>query len=91
MRDDGCELATYQHYLDGTIKTLTHGPVRQEYTYDLEKNLTALKVQSGNTILADNLYQYDRNGDRTYEHQMGGDTLYYYDPLNQLKQVEYPC
>ncbi len=88
--DDGCELAAYQHNLGGTIKSLAHGPVQQDYTYDLDKNFVGLKVQSDDTILAHNLYQYDKNGNWTRKHQLGGDTLYYYDPLNQLKQVEYP-
>lgn len=33
---------------------------------------------------------YDGNGNRTHKHQLGGDTLYHYDPLNQVKMVEYP-
>ena len=36
---------------------MTHGPIRQEYAYDLDKNLTALKVRSGDVVLADNFYQ----------------------------------
>lgn len=90
MYDDGAELAAYDYNPDGTIRVLAHGPVRQEYAYDLDKNLTALKVLSAGAVLADNLYQYDGNGNRTLKRQLGGDTLYRYDPLNQLKKVEYP-
>ena len=90
MYDDGTELAAYDYNPDGTIRALAHGPIRQEYAYDPDKNLTALKVLSAGAVLADNLYQYDGNGNRTLKRQLGGDTLYHYDPLNQLKKVEYP-
>ena len=88
--DDGGELAAYDYNPDGTVKALVHGPIRQDYTYDLDKNLISLKVRSAGELLADNLCQYDGNGNRTHKHQMGGDTYYHYDPLNQLQRVEYP-
>ena len=56
----------------------------------MDKNLTGLLVQSGGELLAENQYLYDSNGNRTLKRQLGGDTLYHYDPLNQLKKVEYP-
>ena len=88
--DDGTELASYEYGPDGAMRALTHGPIRQEITYDLDKNITALTVQSAGTLLTDNLYQYDGNGNRILKRQIGGDTLYHYGPLNQLKKVEYP-
>ena len=90
MWDDGKELAAYDYNADGTIRSLTHGPVRQEYAYDPDKNLTGLRVQSGEELLVDNQYLYDGNGNRTHKKQLGGETLYHYDPLNQVKKVEYP-
>ena len=75
---------------DGTPKAVTHGPIRQEYAYDLDKNLTGLTVRSGDALLARNSYAYDGNGNRTLKRQPGGETLYHYDPLNQLNKVEYP-
>ena len=33
---------------------------------------------------------YDGNGNRTRKQQLGGETLYHYDPLNQLQKVQYP-
>ena len=69
---------------------MTHGPIRQEYAYDLDKNLTGLTVRSGDALLARNSYTYDGNGNRTLKRQLGGETLYHYDPLNQLNKVEYP-
>ena len=87
--DDGKELAAYTYNPDGTPKAVTHGPIRQEYAYDLDKNLTGLTVRSGDALLARNSYTYDGNGNRTHKKQLGGETLYHYDPLNQLKKVEY--
>ena len=88
--DDGKELAAYTYNPDGTPKAVTHGPIRQEYAYDLDKNLTGLTVRSGDALLARNSYAYDGNGNRTLKRQLGGETLYHYDPLNQLNKVEYP-
>ena len=62
----------------------------KQYQYDQDKNLTGLFVQSGNAILANNRYLYDGNGNRTHKKQLGGETLYHYDPLNQLQKVQYP-
>ena len=62
----------------------------KQYHYDQDKNLTGLFVQSGNAILANNRYLYDGNGNRTRKQQLGGETLYHYDPLNQLQKVQYP-
>ena len=62
----------------------------KQYQYDQDKNLTGLFVQSGNAILANNRYLYDGNGNRTRKQQLGGETLYHYDPLNQLQKVQYP-
>lgn len=88
--DDGHRLAAYEYNADGTIRTESHGPLQRQLQYDLDKNLTGLLVQSGGERLAENQYLYDGNGNRTLKRQLGGDTLYHYDPLNQLKKVEYP-
>ena len=88
--DDGKELAAYDYNADGTIHEERHGPLHKRYWYDLDKNLTGLTVHSGDTLLARNSYAYDGNGNRTLKRQLGGETLYHYDPLNQLTKVEYP-
>ena len=88
--DDGQEVAAYDYNLDGTPKWVACGPIRQEYSYDLDKNLTGLTVRAGGAVLADNQYQYDGNGNRIRKKQLGGETLYHYDQLNQVKKVEYP-
>ena len=40
---------------------MTHGPIRQEYAYDLDKNLTGLTVRSGDTLLSQTSYADDGN------------------------------
>ena len=88
--DDGRDLAEYAYNADGTLHEERHGPLHKRYWYDLDKNLAGIRIHSGEKMMVDNQYFYDGNGNRTNKHQMGGDTLYHYDPLNQLKKVEYP-
>jgi len=40
--------------------------------------------------LADSQYLYDENGNRIQKKQLGGDTLYHFELLNQLVKAEYP-
>ena len=88
--DDGKELAAIEYNADGTIHEERRGPLHKRYWYDLDKNLTGIRIRSGEELLVDNQYLYDGNGNRTHKKQLGGETLYHYDPLNQLKKVEYP-
>ena len=91
LTDDGQELAAYTYNPDGTPRAVTHGPIRQEYTYDLDKNLTGLTVRSGDGLLSQDSYAYDGNGNRIRKQALDGTTLYQYDPLNQLQRVDYPA
>ena len=91
LTDDGQELASYAYNPDGTPQAVIHGPIRQEYAYDLDKNLTGLTVRSGDTLLAQTSYAYDGNGNRTRKQALDGTTLYQYDALNQLQRVDYPA
>ena len=61
LTDDGQELAVYTYNPDGTPRAVAHGPIRQEYAYDLDKNLTGLTVRSGDTLLSHASYAYDGN------------------------------
>ena len=70
---------------------MTHGPIRQEYAYDLDKNLTGLTVRSGDVLLSQTSYAYDGNGNRIRKQALDGTTLYQYDALNQLQRVDYPA
>ena len=70
---------------------MTHNPIRQEYAYDLDKNLTGLTVRSGDTLLSQTSYAYDGNGNRIRKQALDGTTLYQYDALGQLQRVDYPA
>ena len=91
LTDDGQELAVYTYNPDGTPRAVAHGPIRQEYAYDLDKNLTGLTVRSGDTLLSQTSYAYDGNGNRIRKQALDGTTLYQYDALNQLQRVDYPA
>ena len=91
LTDDGQELAVYTYNPDGTPRAVAHGPIRQEYAYDLDKNLTGLTVRSGDTLLSHASYAYDGNGNRIRKQALDGTTLYQYDALNQLQRVDYPA
>ena len=91
LTDDGQELAAYTYNPDGTPQAVTHGPIRQEYAYDLDKNLTGLTVRSGDAMLSQASYTYDGNGNRIRKQALDGTTLYQYDALNQLQRVDYPA
>ena len=91
LTDDGQELAAYTYNPDGTPRAVAHGPIRQEYAYDLDKNLTGLTVRSGETLLSQTGYAYDGNGNRIRKQALDGTTLYQYDALNQLQRVDYPA
>ena len=88
--DDGDKLAEYVYHSDGTIQRESHGPLTKEYAYDADRNLTGLKIQCGGSLLADNRYTYDGNGNRLEKQQLSGTTRYAYDALNQLVKAEYP-
>lgn len=90
MWDNDRELAAFGYNPDGTLKLAEHGPLRREYAYDADKNLTFLRVQSAGETLVENRYGYDGNGNRTEKRGLGGDTFYGYDGQNRLVRAEYP-
>lgn len=88
--DDGVKLSEYEYNPNGTIKEMVNGPIHQSYSYDLDMNLAALQVKSGEVLLTDNLYQYDSNGNCISKQQLQGNIQFSYDNLNQLVKAEYP-
>ncbi|MCH5345239.1 MAG: RHS repeat protein [Acetatifactor sp.] len=88
--DNGKQVASYEYNPDGTVKELYCGNLHTEYAYDADRNMTGLRTQLGNEVLADNRYLYDGNGNRTEKRQKQGRTTYTYDAMNRLSAVEYP-
>ena len=72
------------------IKNLENGMLSQDYSYDLYRYLTHLKVRNGKDILANNSYLYDGNGNRTSKNAINGTTKYDYSAVGQLTKVDYP-
>ena len=88
--DDGGELAAYAYGVDGRIMRESRGALEKEYFYDVDQNLTGLRIHAGGSLLADHHYAYDGNGNRVLKKQLEGEIKYHFDPLNRLDQVEYP-
>ena len=88
--DDGGELAAYAYGVNGRIMRESHGALEKEYFYDVDQNLTGLRIHAGASLLVDHHYAYDGNGNRTLKKQLEGEIKYHFDPLNRLHQVEYP-
>ncbi len=88
--DDGVSVAQYGYNADGTVRSLRCGPLFTEYAYDADRNLSGLRTMLGEEVLADNVYAYDGNGNRTEKRQAQGLTSYTYDSRNRLVRAEYP-
>ena len=89
--DSGKRLAAYTYNPDGTVRSIKNGnSLYTEYAYDADKNLTMLKSVLGEETIVENHYRYDGNGNRTEKQQKHGITIYTYDRLNQLVEVNYP-
>ena len=90
--ENGRCLAAYEYYADGNIKSLRIGTdLITDYAYDLNKNLTTIRTTlGGGSIVCDNRYTYDGNGNRQSKADRQGLTKYAYDANNQLVQVQYP-
>ena len=92
VMENGRCLAAYEYYADGNIKSLRIGTdLITDYAYDLNKNLTTIRTTlGGGSIVCDNRYTYDGNGNRLSKADRQGLTKYAYDANNQLVQVQYP-
>ena len=89
--DSGKRITAYTYNPDGTVRSIKNGnSLYTEYAYDADKNLTMLKSVLGEETIVENHYRYDGNGNRTEKQQKHGITIYTYDRLNQLVEVNYP-
>lgn len=72
-------------------------PVKRSEAGEIQYRLTAYRYDPAGNVVEECRYRdfqseaefsYDLSGNRTHKNQLGGYTLYHYDPLNQLKKVE---
>ena len=61
-----------------------HILIMRECSYDSDHDLTGLKIPCGVSLLADNRYTYDGDGNRLEKRQLSGTTRYVYDALIQM-------
>ena len=92
IMENGRPLADYRYHEDGTVRSLTLGTgLYTEYAYDMDKNLSRMWTRLGeDTLLVDNTYSYDHNGNRIRKQTLDGLTRYAYDAGNRLVEVAYP-
>ena len=84
-------LATYEYTKTGDLKKVDTPVLHTAYAYDGDRNLTALRTMAAGDasvekLLADNVYRYNKNGQRTEKTTLAGTTKYTYDVLGQLVQ-----
>ena len=92
VMENGRPLADYRYHEDGMVRSLTLGTgLYTEYAYDMDKNLSRMWTRLGeDTLLVDNTYSYDHNGNRIRKQTLDGLTRYAYDAGNRLVEVAYP-
>ena len=82
--------ATYEYTKTGDLKKVNTPVLNTVYAYDEDRNLTALRTTASmegmEKLLADNVYRYNKNGQRTEKTTLAGTTKYTYDVLGQLIQ-----
>ena len=82
--------ATYEYTKTGDLKKVDTPMLHTTYAYDGDRNLTALRTTASmegmEKLLADNVYRYNKNGQRTEKTTLAGTTKYTYDVLGQLVQ-----
>ena len=82
--------ATYEYTKTGDLKKVNTPVLNTVYDYDEDRNLTALRTTASmegmEKLLADNVYRYNKNGQRTEKTTLAGTTKYTYDVLGQLIQ-----
>ena len=82
--------ATYEYTKAGDLKKVDTPVLNTVYAYDEDRNLMALRTTASmegmEKLLADNVYRYNKNGQRTEKTTLAGTTKYTYDVLGQLIQ-----
>ncbi|WP_236738298.1 RHS repeat protein, partial [Aeromonas veronii] len=66
----------------------SQGALTQQYEYDEQGRLTALRLQRGKQVASERRYGYDRTGNLLQiNDSVQGEQHYRYDPLDRLLEV----
>ena len=89
--DDGEKAVQYYYNNDSTLQKICYGNgVTTEYGYDKDQSVVSLiTAKKDGTLIAQNTYAYDENGNQIQKTEKGVKTTYDYDSLNQIKMVVY--
>ena len=89
--DDGEKAVQYYYNNDSTLQKICYGNgVTIEYGYDKDQSVVSLMTaKKDGTLIAQNTYAYDENGNQIQKTEKGIKTTYDYDSLNQIKMVVY--
>ncbi len=89
--DDGEKAVQYYYNDDSTLQKICYGNgVTTEYGYDRDQSVVSLMTaKKDGTLITQNTYAYDENGNQIQKMEKGIKTTYDYDSLNQIKMVVY--
>ncbi|MGY3925096.1 DUF6531 domain-containing protein [Aeromonas jandaei] len=84
---NGAELTRHQ-MVSGLEMRRSQGALTQQYEYDEQGRLTALRLQRGKQVARERRYGYDRTGNLLQiNDSVQGEQHYRYDPLDRLLEV----
>ncbi|MGL4924677.1 RHS repeat-associated core domain-containing protein [Aeromonas sp. 30P] len=84
---NGAELTRHQR-VGGLEMRRSQGALTQQYEYDEQGRLTALRLQRGKQVARERRYGYDRTGNLLQiNDSVQGEQHYRYDPLDRLLEV----
>ncbi len=89
--DDGEKAVQYYYNDDSTLQKICYGNgITTEYSYDKDQSVVSLMTaKKDGTLITQNTYAYDENGNQIQKTEKGIKTTYAYDNLNQIKTVVY--
>ncbi len=91
VTDDGEKAAQYYYNSDNTLQKISYGNgITTEYGYDKDQSvISIMTAKKDGTLITQNSYTYDENGNQIQKTEKGVKTTYDYDCLNQIKKVIY--
>jgi len=89
--DDGEKAVQYYYNDDSTLQKICYGNgITTEYSYNKDQSVVSLMTaKKDGTLITQNTYAYDENGNQIQKTEKGIKTTYAYDSLNQIKTVVY--